>query len=577
MHVLELMTPGLALAAMLGLASGVARANTVTYSATVPIEATNWSHIATLPRFNTALGELESIRVTMVGHIEGLARYENVGSTPATITIDFSAALNVKRPDNNAVLLSSTPSFHRVDQAAAFDHTIDFGGTSGATYNAINADATGNFLPVFPLNAADAALFVGAGNVVFTVTAVGFSVASGSGNLISNFQQRASAALTVEYTYVPPFIQDCNGNGIVDSTDLANHTSPDCNHNQIPDECEQLGNDCNNNHIPDECDLDSGVLTDLDGDGYPDQCSCVRVNRRIPASLLLYPEFDNRPGQTTLLAVTNTNLSELSGFTRVEFRYIDGTTCLETNRTQNLTPNDTFAAITKTHAGGSSRGYVYAYACAPNGAPISFNFLTGDELVFDGVDQIDYGMNAFTWRAIPPTRASTDLDLDGIRDLNGYEYEPSPDVILVPRFLGQTATSHGFLLFVNLSGGAAFTTTVDLQIFNDNEDPFSAQYVFHCWAKAPLLSISGMFSNSVLHSSMDDPEEVLGDPSIETGWLRLDGRSASSGQTEIVDPAFLAVLIENRGGWSSADLPFELCTQTNGDLLPLGPLGDTSP
>ena len=95
--------------------------------------------------------------------------------------------------------------------------------------------------------------------------------------------------------------------------------------------------------------------------------------------------------------------------------------------------------MTRAHQGGTNRGYVYAYACDTAGNPISFNFLIGNEIVFDGIDALDYGMNAFSWRAIPPTRQLTDLDSDGIRDLNSYEYEPSPDVILIPRFLGQTA------------------------------------------------------------------------------------------------------------------------------------------
>jgi hypothetical protein len=562
--------------ALLALA-GSATANTVSSTATIPLENTNWSHIASVPRFNTALGTLEEVRVSMTGHIEGTARYENVDTSPSTITLDFNASLKVKRPDNNAVLLSSTPSFHRVDSVGAFDGVLDFGGTSGATYSAISTNATSDFVPTMPLVPADLALFVGAGNVVFTITADGHTAAAGSGNLISGFTQRASAVLTVTYTYTPPFIQDCNGNGILDSIDIANHTSPDCNHNGIPDSCELLGNDCNDNHIPDECDLAAGTMTDLDGDGLPDQCNCVRVNRRVPASLLLYPEFDNRPGQVTLVTVTNTNRNYINGFVRVEFRYIDGTTCLETNRTENLSPNDTLTVITRTHQGGQNRGYVYAFACDLQGAAITFNNLIGDEIVLDGIEALDYGMEAFTWRGVPPQRQVTDLDGDGIRDLNGLEYEPSPDVILVPRFLGQDSTTHGQLIFVNLSGGAAFTTTIDLQIFNDNEDPFSAQYTFHCWAKTPLLAINGMFSNSMLHASDDAPDEVLGNPSMEAGWMRLDGNVAISSAAVIQDPAFLAVLIENRGAFQTADLPFELCTQTNGDLLPLGPLGDTSP
>ena len=33
---------------------------------------------------------------------------------------------------------------------------------------------------------------------------------------------------------------------------------------------------------------------------------------------------------------------------------------------------------------------------------------------------------------------------------NGLEYEPSPDVILVPRFLGQAGSTSGYLIFVEI-------------------------------------------------------------------------------------------------------------------------------
>ena len=200
------------------------------------------------------------------------------------------------------------------------------------------------------------------------------------------------------------------------------------------------------------------MLTDLNGDGYPDQCTCVRVDRVKPATLILWPEFDNRPGQITLLTISNTNRNYINGFVRVEFRYIDADTCLETNRSHNMTPNDTLTVVTRTHQGGQNRGYAYAYACDPQGTPISYNFLIGSEIVLDGLEALDYGMNAFAWRAIPPVRQPTDLDNDGIRDLNGIEYEPAPDVILIPRFLGQGPTTHGSLLFVALTGGVQFTT-----------------------------------------------------------------------------------------------------------------------
>ncbi|MHC4220481.1 MAG: hypothetical protein ACYSU7_18730 [Planctomycetota bacterium] len=59
--------------------------------------------------------------------------------------------------------------------------------------------------------------------------------------------------------------QDCNP----DVCDIADQTSPDCNGNSIPDECDE---DCTDNGIPDECDIADGTSEDLDGNGIPDEC-----------------------------------------------------------------------------------------------------------------------------------------------------------------------------------------------------------------------------------------------------------------------------------------------------------------
>ncbi|MDO8630932.1 MAG: hypothetical protein Q7R41_10605, partial [Phycisphaerales bacterium] len=56
---------------------------------------------------------------------------------------------------------------------------------------------------------------------------------------------------------------DCNNNGVADSCDLSSGTSEDCNSNTAPDECEP---DCNRNGIPDTCE----TLGDTDGDGIND-------------------------------------------------------------------------------------------------------------------------------------------------------------------------------------------------------------------------------------------------------------------------------------------------------------------
>jgi len=58
------------------------------------------------------------------------------------------------------------------------------------------------------------------------------------------------------------------------------------------------------------------------------------------------------------------------------------------------------------------------------------------------------------------------------------------------------------------------------------------------------------------------------------GWIRLGGLLAASTQEQIVDPAIYAVFIEKFGFDSVADLPFEKCSQGNGDLIPSSIFGD---
>ncbi len=97
-------------------------------------------------------------------------------------------------------------------------------------------------------------------------------------------------ALTVSGAPVGLF-PDCNGNDVPDECDILGETSQDCNDNDIPDECELAGNDCNNNQVPDDCDPDcnvngladecdiaGGTSCDNDQNDVPDECfaCCVQ-------------------------------------------------------------------------------------------------------------------------------------------------------------------------------------------------------------------------------------------------------------------------------------------------------------
>lgn len=340
------------------------------------------------------------------------------------------------------------------------------------------------------------------------------------------------------------------------------------------------------------------------------------VNRREPGSLLLFPEYQNGPGRVTVVTVTNANCNR-DGTVEVEFKYIDGDDCLEANQGEDLTPCDTITLLTNQHT-GSDQGYLYVFARSttessianPAGDPIVFNHLVGSQLVINAWKSLDYSVNAVSFEAFGDQGDPTDKDApglfpdgpgDGIRDLDGSEYERAPDKILIPRFLGQDPVLnarglHSDLILIALSGGRAFEanqvvpgggTTVLIHGWNDNEIMFSLEHTFDCWQKLRLgflqsgdlvtpIAGTSAFDQDTLDDFNSDPNEIAGTDQ-EAGWFWVNGASASSSTETILDPAVYAVLIENIRGHSAADLPFELCSQDNGDLLPSNNNGDYNP
>ena len=310
---------------------------------------------------------------------------------------------------------------------------------------------------------------------------------------------------------------------------------------------------------------------------------------REPASLLIFPEFDNRAGDVTMLTITNTNVDFVHdpstnlprGTVKVHMIYIgvrdaagNPIPCLEVDREVLLTPGDTFTFLTRSHNPQQQQGFMYAYAKHPTeNEPIDFDYLIGNALFISGVDAIDYSTNPIALEG--RTGGDTDLDNDGNRDLNGSEYEELPDEIKIPRFLASGGVLRSELIMLGLSGGAAFDTVLDFLVYNDNEEVFSAQRQIRCWERTPLDVISGVFTQAFLVTTGHAANEPLGATGRESGWIQVDGSVAYSTVEQIENPAVYAVLVERVArGAGAADLPFECGSNPNGSLWPNGPLGD---
>ncbi len=318
-------------------------------------------------------------------------------------------------------------------------------------------------------------------------------------------------------------------------------------------------------------------------------CLCERPSPhyRRPGSLLLFPEFDNRMGNVSVVTVTNTDCTGAAGGQNVdvEFIYIDEDGCAEYNKTETLTPCDTLTFLTNFHNPNHEQGYVYAFAKNQDGDPIVWNHLIGSLLVISGFQAFDYGLNPVVFQGMGDQGTLTDIDMDGNRDLDGAEYEPAPDTILIPRFLGQdpppakgqVAGFRSQLILIALTGGRQFDTQVCFLFWNDNEEQFSAQHTFSCWEKPYLDEITFAFRNTYLKTTDHDLDEIIGADHRESGWICLQGCLATSAQESIMDPSIYAVLVERVGSFGVADLPFECGIRMNGALLPDHIFGDGDP
>lgn len=292
--------------------------------------------------------------------------------------------------------------------------------------------------------------------------------------------------------------------------------------------------------------------------------SAVHAAGQEPGSLLLFPEFDNRAGQSSLFTITNVNGDSVSGAIDVHLVYIDASNCLETDLILHMSPRDTVSFLTSAHVPGLQRGYAYGWAVDKvTHKLVDFDYLIGCELRVDGIATCDWSVQALAFQGKAGAGLDTDLDHDGKPDLNGLEYDKAPNRIYVPRFFGQwpelgrqQGAISDLILLQPLGPASNTTTTAAFLIWNDNEEVYSASYTFTCWKRQRLLTISGTFAQSFLALTLNARTEIIGMPQVESGWFEVRGQvsTTSTGQTT-ANPPIIGVLVECRPN-SAADLPF---------------------
>ena len=174
-----------------------AQASTLTYESTVDLEKTNFETQISLPKFDSSLGNLESVLFELSANVQGSVELENRDAQAALVTGNLAAEIGLKKPDNS-LLLVALPTASVEQKLNKYDGTLDFDGTSGVKLTDISNTKEESTLLTIPN---DFTPFVGDGSFNLLVEAIGNSTATGAGNLLAGFETYAGATVAVSYTY----------------------------------------------------------------------------------------------------------------------------------------------------------------------------------------------------------------------------------------------------------------------------------------------------------------------------------------------------------------------------------------
>lgn len=198
-----------ALAGMGLLAAGSASAAVITQTHTIPTASTNWNIASAFNKFNTDLGPLQSIIISIAGTVSGNIKLESRDGAPTTISGTLQANQTVFL--GAFTMVTNFPSITQSFGATAFDGTVDFGGTSGVTFSSLSSSSS-NSATLLPTNLVDSLLYIPqftcsalaatcGPQVSLSTQAVGTSSGQGAGNLTTEFNTSSGATLTLTYNY----------------------------------------------------------------------------------------------------------------------------------------------------------------------------------------------------------------------------------------------------------------------------------------------------------------------------------------------------------------------------------------
>lgn len=165
------------------LASG--EVTTVLQTFTFADATTGWSSSVPVSRFDSALGTLQAVNLTLSANILASVAAQDQDATASDIATTQTATVAL------GALLSAAPTASDLMSLAGGADRIDQGLTQTASNSVTLTDAR------------DLAAFTGPGTYSVPISATGASSLDGPGNMLAKLLAEAGATVTVSYTYQP--------------------------------------------------------------------------------------------------------------------------------------------------------------------------------------------------------------------------------------------------------------------------------------------------------------------------------------------------------------------------------------
>jgi hypothetical protein len=198
------------LVANFNLVTPLVSASTKEYScAFVPINTpirTNWEKSCSVPKFNTALGNLTKVTLILKGQIAATMNVKNGDPAPRSGTTTTTGNITVKAPNSDNI--TASPSISYTDTLTACEQNC--GDTVKAIAPTLDTTPTGaqkNYPLSYGFKDASGVIsknfdsYIGTGNVDFVANASAASSTTFGGNYSLNGLANAAAELSVVYEY----------------------------------------------------------------------------------------------------------------------------------------------------------------------------------------------------------------------------------------------------------------------------------------------------------------------------------------------------------------------------------------